>query len=274
VSAPDALGERLSRAAAVSLTTALASDRCGFLFDFDGTLSPISSDPAAAALAPGVIEALSALRRVAGTVSIVSARPVSFLRERFPIEGIALYGLYGLERGDPDGRTVLDPAAQPWVPVVAELVQRATEELTGSGILVEDKGVSVALHYRNAPERGNEIQDWARRAADRAGLRIQGGRMVVELKPPVDRDKGSIVAERVADLDCAWYLGDDVGDLAAFAALGREGSSRPYFLPVRVAVANPESGGPLADAADFTVDSPTGVVDLLTEIVAGWLSIN
>ncbi len=260
--------QRLSRPDAVARTVQLPGNACGFLFDFDGTLSPISPDPAAAAPASGVGAALTALSRRAGLVAIVSARPVAFLRSHFAIEGIEFYGLYGLEHGDPDGGTVLDPAAEPWVPVVADLVGRARRELGGQGVLVEDKHVSVALHYRAAPDRAELVRDWAAAQAERAGLRVQGGRMVVELKPPVDRDKGSIVAERVAGLDCAWYLGDDVSDLAAFAALGREADRRPGFLAVRVAVANPESGGPLAGAADFTVDSPAGVVELLGELGA------
>src|SRR5262245_14429231 len=250
---------------ALRLTAARAGD-CGLLLDFDGTLAPIEPDPAAVQPTPGVLEPLARLAGAVRRLAVVSARPADFLRSRLaPVEGARLFGLYGLETIDADGRVRVDPTALPWVPVVREVMERARHELPPD-VLVEDKRLSVALHYRRAPERRAAVEAWARREAERRGLRPVVGRMVVELRPPVDRGKGDVVREEVGDLACAWYFGDDVSDLEAFAALARRSAAGDGFTAIRVAVANPETGGPLAAAADLVIDSPAALPPLLTRI--------
>jgi trehalose 6-phosphate phosphatase len=257
---------RASRTEAIARTAKVPAAARGFLFDFDGTLSPIALEASAAQPAPGTADALAALRRVAGAVLIVSARPVSFLRSHFA--GLEMFGLYGLEHALPDGQVVVEPEAERWRPVVADALSAAHAEFSGTGTLVEEKGLSLAVHYRAAPQRGEHVRAWAAEQAERTGLWVQDGRMVVELKPPVRRDKGTTVARVAQDLGSAWYVGDDVSDLEAFGALSAERTRRPEFFGVRVAVANPESGGALADAADFSVESPEDVVKLVAEIAA------
>nr|BFE67850.1 hypothetical protein GCM10020092_011510 [Actinoplanes digitatis] len=66
---------------------------------------------------------------------------------------------------------------------MAELAERARTELP-EAILVEYKRLSVALHYRTAPQLAAIVERWGHEQAERLGLRVQGGRMVVELKPP------------------------------------------------------------------------------------------
>lgn len=238
-----------------------------FLFDFDGTLAPIADDPDLAAPVPGVIELISALADGAARVAIVSARQVSFLAAHFTSarSGLDLYGVYGLETSS-GGRTVTDPAALPWLDTIRQLAIRAEAELPAT-TLVEYKRVSVALHFRRAPQTAPLVTGWAQDRAVELGLRVQPGRMVVELKPPAARDKGTVVRTVTAGVDTAWYFGDDVSDLAAFAALADREAADPGFLGVRVAVANPESGHQVAAEADLTVPAPEQVLDLLAEIV-------
>ena len=71
--------------------------------------------------------------------------------------------------------------------------------------------------------------------------------MVLELKPPVDRDKGMVINEIVRDAEGAWYFGDDVSDIKAFAALRARAAADPDFFGVCVAVANPETGHEVAE---------------------------
>jgi trehalose 6-phosphate phosphatase len=253
----------LSSAAALEVTASRAGD-CVFFFDFDGTLAPIQDDPDAVQVAPGVLETITELTTRVRRVSLVSARPVDFLRSRFPGVPLTLHGLYGLESQYVPGETVTYAPALPWAGVVAELARRAERELPAE-VLVEFKRLSVALHYRSAPELRDTVHAWAQAEARRHGLRAQEGRMVIELKPSVQRDKGSVVAEEIEDFSCAWYFGDDLGDLAAFRALATRQGADPDFLGVRVAVGNPETGAEVAAAADLQLPGPAAVPAFLRE---------
>ncbi|TDC67323.1 trehalose-phosphatase [Micromonospora sp. KC207] len=247
-------------------TAGRASDTV-FFFDFDGTLAPVDDDPTAVQLAPKVLAAIEALAPLVRRVAIVSARPVEFLRDHLGgLAGVDLYGLYGLEHSHSGGETVTEPAALPWVPTMRELADLARAELP-AGALVEFKRLSVALHWRTAPQLGAIVQEWGQAQAVRLGLRVQAGRMVLEIKPPVDRDKGMVIGEVVRDAGGAWYFGDDVSDIKAFAALRARAAADPEFLGVCVAVANPETGHEVAEAADMTIDSPAALGDFLTEAV-------
>jgi trehalose 6-phosphate phosphatase len=244
-------------------TASRAAD-CLLFFDFDGTLAPVGADPTAVRPVPEAVEAVTALAGLVQRVAIVSARPAEFLREHFPAgTDIDLYGLYGLEYRHGAGDIVTDPAALPWVPMMVELTDRARAELPADA-LVEYKRLSVALHYRTAPHLADAVEAWGRMQAQRLGLRVQAGRMVIELKPPVNRDKGMVIGEAIRSAGCAWYFGDDVSDLKAFAALRSREARDPAFFGVCVAIANPETGQAVADEADLIFDSPTSLATFLT----------
>jgi trehalose 6-phosphate phosphatase len=253
----------LSIAEAWAFTAARAGETI-FFFDFDGVLSPVTDDPDASQPVPSVLGVLEQLAAAVSRVAIVSARPVSFLRSRFAaLERVDLYGLYGLEVWH-EGEVVTEPAALPWVPAMAGLAERARAELPES-ILVEYKRLSVALHYRTAPQQAGVVERWSHEQAEQVGLKIQGGRMVVELKPPVDQDKGMVITEGVRNAGCAWYFGDDMSDIKAFDALRAREAVDPGFFGMAVAVANPETGAEVSSAADLTLDSPDAVAEFLAE---------
>jgi trehalose 6-phosphate phosphatase len=244
--------------------TAERAPETTFFFDFDGVLSPVTDDPDASQPVPSVLGVLEDLAARVRRVAIVSARPVSFLRSRFEsLSHVDLYGLYGLEVWH-DGEVVTEPAALPWVPAMADLAERATTELPGS-VLVEFKRLSVALHYRTAQQLADTVERWAHEQAERRGLKVQGGRMVIELKPPVDQDKGMVISESVLDAGCAWYFGDDMSDIKAFDALRAREAVDAHFFGMCVAVANPETGAEVSSAADLTLDSPEAVAEFLTD---------
>jgi len=248
--------------------TAEQPRRAGFFFDFDGTLAPIQEDPETVRPAPGIVEPLARLATLVGRVAVVSARPVEFLRPHLAtVRPVTLHGLYGLETSRAGDDLITDPDAEPWIPVIADLTARARTELP-AGVRVEFKRLSVALHFRAAPELAPQVEAWAAREAHRLGLRVQAGRMVVELKPPVQRDKGNVIADEIGDLTCAWYFGDDVADVAAFDALTQREKAGDGFVGVRVAVANHETGAAVSGAADLVLDSPHAVPALLAAIVA------
>jgi trehalose 6-phosphate phosphatase len=235
-----------------------------FFLDFDGVLSPVTDDPDASQPVPAVLGVLDELAARVARVAIVSARPVSFLRSRFEsVAHVDLYGLYGLEVWH-DGEVVTEPAALPWVPPMADLAERAGAELPDA-VLVEYKRLSVALHYRTAPQLADAVERWGHEQAERMGLRVQAGRMVIELKPPVDQDKGMVIGEGVRNAGCAWYFGDDMSDIKAFDALRAREAVDPAFFGMCVAVANPETGDEVSSAADLTLPSPDAVAAFLAD---------
>src|SRR5689334_5643321 len=172
--------------------TAARAMRSGLFFDFDGTLAPIQDDPDTVEPVPGVLDALGALSPCVASVAIVSARPVEFLRSRFDgLPNLTLFGLYGLEWLRIGKPVETDPTALPYVDAMADLAARAEAELPAEA-RVEFKRLSVSLHYRTAPALKDQIEQWARDRAAELGLRAQPGRMVIELKPPGNRNKGSV----------------------------------------------------------------------------------
>jgi trehalose 6-phosphate phosphatase len=219
--------------------------RAGVLLDVDGTLAPIVSRPELAAVPE---ESRAELRRLVSRyalVACISGRTGADARRLVGVDGIFYAGVHGLE---------LAPEAEAWRTPLRQFAEFEWPWL-------EDKGLTVAFHWREA-----EDEDAARASleevAERAralGLEAHWGRKVLELRPPVDADKGTAVRSLLAEhrLRRALYAGDDTTDLDAFRGLdGLE-------VAVRVAVASPEAPPGLRDAADVVVESPTELLELL-----------
>jgi trehalose 6-phosphate phosphatase len=177
---------------------------------------------------------------------------------RLPVAGLTYLGLYGLEEAMADA-------------ILAEVGTEAEEAaavVPESG--VEHKGLSIAVHYRLAPDPAAARIALARtlgEVAARHGLRVVEGKAVLELLPVAHPLKGGAV-ERIAGergLDAVLFAGDDVADVEAFEALDRMADAGVATL--KVAVLGPEAPEALAAAADLGVEGPTGLVDLLRRLV-------
>lgn len=238
-----------------------APHRSAVLTDFDGTLAPIVDDPGAAVPLPGVAEVLGRLAERYAVAGVVSGRPVAYLVDRLG-PGLSLSGLYGLERWRDGARQRVEEVER-WRPVLAEAVAQALDQL---GSVVEDKGLSLTLHFRTCPERGEEMRAWAAAQADRHGLGVHEARASVELHPPVGIDKGTEVEALAHGLEAACFIGDDLGDVAAFVALDRLATSGLHA--VRVAVNSDEAPPELLERADWVVDGPTGALALLEALAS------
>jgi len=233
------------------------------LCDFDGTLSPIVDDPAAARLLDGAAQALVDLADRLADVVVVSGRPVHFLEQHLPTS-ISLVGLYGLE-GRRDGRRWEHPGSGAWREVVEDL--GALASVSGpSGMRVESKGLSITLHYRGAPQVGPEVLDLARLLAERGGLEARPAKMSVELHPPVAADKGTVVERIATGTAAAMFLGDDRGDLPAFDGLDRLAATGTHA--VRAAVRSAEAPEEMLARADLVLDGPVEVLSLLRTLAA------
>jgi trehalose 6-phosphate phosphatase len=222
-----------------------APDRAAIVLDVDGTLAPIVSRPEQAAVPEATRRELQRLVARYALVACVSGRTGEDARRLVGVEGIRYAGSHGLE---------LSPDAARW----SEEIHRFA---AGVEWPVEDKGLTVSFHYREAEDEAAALE-YLEEVAERAraaGLVPRFGRKVLEIRPPVDADKGTAVTTLLeeADLRRALYAGDDTTDLDAFRAL--EGLD----IGVRIAVSSDEAPQELVSAADVVVASPAELLTLL-----------
>ncbi len=199
---------------------ALRAQKVAVFLDVDGTLLEIAARPDAVRVPNGLRQLLGALAvATEGAMALVSGRPIAELAHLFAPLDLPLAGLHGLERrrvGEAPIRAT--PDRQALAKAKARLVAFSQRH---PGTLVEDKGLTLALHYRNAPEHqgaaaalvGEVIQ------ASSGALVLLAGKMVFELKPP-GCDKGQAIACFMQEPPFAGRLpifaGDDVTDEAGF----------------------------------------------------------
>jgi trehalose 6-phosphate phosphatase len=262
---PEALGHpRISAWLSAARAT---PDRTAVFVDFDGTLAPLVDDPARALPAEGALPALEALSGRIGLLAVVSGRPASYLQQRLGGTGTCeLVGLYGMERVRPGSDGVeADPAAERWREAVDGAALRL-EALVPSGVGVENKGLAVTVHYRTSPSEAEVVERLAAEAAASRGLAAHPGKMSVELRPPVEVDKGTVLAARAAGFSAVLFAGDDTGDLPAFAVLARLRSQGVVTLAI--ASGGAETPREVTEAADVVVEGPGEVVELISALAA------
>jgi trehalose 6-phosphate phosphatase len=226
------------------------------LLDFDGSLSAIVERPELAVAAPGAVEVLAALVERFRVVAVVSGRRSEELASLLRVEGLAFFGLYGMEGAAPD---IAD--------AVAPLVERTAAAIPGAR--VEHKVSSVAVHYRRAVDparaRGALLPALEEVAASN-GLAVLEGKMVLELVP-AGRPRKAGAVERILrehSLEAALFAGDDMADLEAFEALD-EARERGVDT-VKVAVRSAGAPVVLLERADLVVEGPLGLVELLRQL--------
>jgi trehalose 6-phosphate phosphatase len=153
------------------------------------------------------------------------------------------------------------------VAVVAPRVEAATAAVPKAW--VEDKGASIAVHYRQAPDPARaraQLIVALEEVASSVGLELVEGKMVVELVP-ADRPRKGGAVERIVgenELSAALFAGDDVADVEAFHVL--DSLAGQGLLAVKVAVRGENTPRELLDAATVVVDGPTGLVELLRQL--------
>ncbi|WP_448330208.1 trehalose-phosphatase [Streptomyces sp. DSM 41534] len=243
-------------------------------FDFDGTLAEIVPDPDQARAHPGAVPALSRLAPKVRSAAVITGRPAE-VAVRYGgfagaegLDGLVVLGLYGAERWDAASGALQAPEPHPGVAAVqAELPAVLEEHGASQGTWIEDKGRAVAVHTRRAedPQATFErLRAPLHALAERHGLIVEPGRLVLELRPP-GMDKGVALMEYVrrTGAETVLYAGDDLGDLAAFAAVER---LRAEGVPGVLVCSGSTEVTELAKRADLVVDGPAGVVELLSAL--------
>ena len=247
---------------------ALSAAPAGILTDFDGTLSPIVADPALARLVDGAEPALARLVRRLAVVAVITGRAPLDARRMTGVGGLLIAGNHGTEWLEPRATTPVASAA-------AEGARRAIADVVGrvpalEGVVVEDKGISASVHYRNAtdPEAAHRTVLEAIGTLQPA-LERRAGRMSIELRPVGLGDKGAAaraVVERFG-LRGALVMGDDVTDLDMFGALADlRSAGRLRAAIVAVGGGGVEVPPAVTAAADVVLGGPAEAALLLAAI--------
>ena len=237
------------------------------LVDYDGTLTPIVGRPELANLPEDtrqLLEALAHQRRL--TLAIISGRALADIKSKVNMEGIIYAGNHGLEIEGP-GISFIHPVVneiRPVLGVISAVLNRALGTI--EGILIEDKGLSLSLHYRLvAEDKTEEVKNIFERVI--GGAKASGkviitiGKKVYEVRPAVDWDKGKAVELLMRRCRKGGknsglvpiYLGDDLADENAFKVIRDYGKGISVF----VGEANQKT------AANYSLESPIQVIKFL-----------
>jgi trehalose 6-phosphate phosphatase len=221
-----------------------------YFLDVDGTLINIADTPQAIRVDTALLDLIASLHRASGgALALVSGRMISDLQNRLGMPHLPLAGLHGLERRDSAGRLWIHAAP----PAAKSSIKEALAPVLARhpGLVLEDKGLTLALHYRQAPRLAAYVHQIMGRLAAGAGqgLELQRGKRVVEIKP-AGIDKGTAVTEYLAEPPFkgrrAVFIGDDLNDEHGFAEVneldgisikvGKGASCARFRLPDVVAV--------------------------------------
>jgi trehalose 6-phosphate phosphatase len=219
-----------------------------------------------------------ALTRTVDLVAAVTGRSAADAAVMVDVPEMLIVGNHGLEwmeRGDRGVHPVALETSPRLETALAEIASRAAANDRLRGVIVENKQLSGSVHYRltDDPDYSHDVLlEWARELGLSHNLRVTEGRMVIELRPPIDVNKGAalrrIIEER--SLMSMVFFGDDVTDMDGFRELTRLRDTR-NFAGLSIAVADPEARPEVVAAADAVVPGVNACVSLLTDLAAAQL---
>ncbi|MEA3305500.1 MAG: trehalose-phosphatase [Candidatus Omnitrophota bacterium] len=199
------------------------------LFDFDGTLTPIVSVPGKARLSLPVrkyIKTLSEKKRV--EIGIISGRAIKDIMRLIRVRGIYYAGNHGLEIKSPGG-LFIHPSSKKYSKYISRISSDLRRRLSGiKGAVLEDKALSLSLHYRlveqkDVPKLKSEFMAACSPYIKRKAVKVSGGKKVLELRPPISWDKGR--AAKMIEKLVGWkkaltvFVGDDQTDEDVFKVI-------------------------------------------------------
>lgn len=245
--------------------------------DFDGTLSPIVEDPAAARIHPEAASVLIALASRVKALAIVTGRPAGQVVELGGLAAVAdalaemgkelyVFGHYGNERWTGSDRVVAGPPPPEGLAAFESALPAVLAAHGAQDAYIEEKGLAVGVHTRRFPDPDGlaaRLLPPLTELAGEHGLVIEPGKQVIEVRAP-GTHKGHAIDTLVAEVSPGAILfgGDDLGDIEAFEAVRAWGKTTGAATLLVYSHAGPDRG-PLADLADLEVQGPDGVLELL-----------
>jgi trehalose 6-phosphate phosphatase len=225
-------------------------DSYALFLDVDGTLLAIADHPDGVHVSPDLLALLRRLNtRIGGALALVSGRAIANLDDLFAPLRLPCAGVHGLERRGADSVLHASGASRLLDPIRPALADFAE---TRDGVLLEDKEQSLAIHFRNAPARADEVEQFVTRliVPEQGSLELKRGKMVLEVKPS-GANKGTAITAFMEEPPFAGrvpvFVGDDVTDEDGFQVVNRLGglsvrvgcddhTAAPYGLPNEAAV--------------------------------------
>lgn len=205
----------------------LAPAAAALFLDIDGTLLEIAATPSAVAVDAALVQLIARMYEASGgALALISGRRIADIDALFPGLRLPAAGQHGIERRDAGGGLHYHSVPQQEL----EVLRRDLAALASfhAGALFEDKGATLALHFRGAPQAAAQLRAAldALLAPMGGDFRIQPGKMVLEVKP-AGKDKGTAVQEFMAEPPFAGrtpaFLGDDVTDEYGFRIVNAAG---------------------------------------------------
>jgi trehalose 6-phosphate phosphatase len=235
--------------------------------DIDGTISDVVPVPEDAVVRPGCQLALRTLAGRLAAVVVVTGRDVRTARRMVALDTVVYFGNHGLERWD-RGAIAVAPEADGYPQRIKEMARLLEERLPLPGVYVEEKGLGISIHYRNAADTsgaeasiGNVIEE----VGASQWLEPRQGKMLVDLRLRIAVNKGTVVRSiaREHGLWGAVVIGDDTTDVDAFRA-ARDLSTESDFTSVNVAVVGDETPDALLRETTHTLAGVSEVEAFLT----------
>ncbi len=222
---------------------------CALFLDIDGTLAEFAKAPDAVRIDVEIGAVLPRIRRdLGGALALITGRAITSADHLFPGQKMPIAGQHGCERRDAAGTIHLHAPIKATQARLRKLLRGLAKR--HPQLLLEDKGASLALHYRSTPHLASHVYQTLRRSIEHEeGYELQPGKLLLEVRPE-GRDKGTAIHDFMAERPFAGrlpvFVGDDMTDEHGFAAVERLGG-----WTVKV--------GPGRTAARFRLANPTAV---------------
>lgn len=239
--------------------------KTAILSDIDGTLHPIIENPSKIQFYDYIPTVLENLAKKYALVGLVTGRSLDSALEMIKASGIIYLGNHGMEFCN-DGTRGLADGIQEYLPkirsAITDMQQSSLAET--QGIIVEDKSVSAAIHFRQAPQLLADVEKLTASISGKYGLKVVKGRKVRELHPPVDINKGTAVIDLLKrqGINLVLYMGDDVSDIEVFKQLKQ--AQWPRFQSITIGIRSAEVPQMEAEATvDYLIDNVDESIELL-----------
>lgn len=241
----------------------------GLFADVDGTIAEIAPSPAEARVSPVCRDSLITLAKHLAVVAAVSGRTAVEARRMVGINEMVYIGNHGYEKWA-GGEVGLVPGVEDYPTKITEVLDKFDKLVSIDGIIVENKGPTASIHYRRCLDHEAALRavlSAVEGLAKDADLRISLGKLVVELRPPLEVSKGTAVCSLIEEhrLSGAICLGDDLTDVDTFVALHKK---KPPFKGLAIGVIGEETPSQVAKEADFILNGVTDVERFLKQVVA------
>lgn len=246
-----------------TLRPLLQASRLGLLVDLDGTLSPIVPIPENAKVTPENLRLLEALAHTLPLVAVVSGRGAPDIYQRVGLSNLIYIGNHGMEMWD-GSTSITRPEAGSFRAALVKVIQQLQPHLI-PGMIVDDKGASISLHYRQVGDfDASAFRALIQDIAEQNHITMFEGRKVFEFRPPIAINKGSILEQLVEEyqLDAAIFIGDDTTDADALRMVRHLRQSNRCFA-VGLGVEADETPDVVLETADLLVQGVSGVESFL-----------